>query len=130
MKNKKQKSPIFYARTPKMVLMLSMQLEVNVYDTRSKVEEKHHSDFMSRYLSNSSHKEETETQDTTETVLESLLKNNSECAKTLLSSRIATNNKEFNDRDLLFIYNLRMMTKDPVSNQVSKVFYQLNKCSV
>ena len=108
MKNKKQKSPLFYARTPKMVLMLSMQPEINIYETRSKVEKKSHGDFMSRYLN----KEEMQGHCRTETVLESLLKNNAECANTLLSSRITTNNKELNDRDLLFIYDLKMMAKE------------------
>ena len=47
-----------------------------------------------------------------ETVLESFLKNNSEGARTLLSSGITTNHKAFNDKDLLFIYNLKMLTKE------------------
>ena len=53
-----------------------------------------------------------------ETVLESLLKTNPECAKTLLSSRITTNNKPLNDKELLFIYNLKLMTKDQHSIKV------------
>ena len=40
MKNEKNKSPIFLARTPKMLLMLSMQPEINCYDVRSKFDEK------------------------------------------------------------------------------------------
>ena len=92
--------------------MLTMQPEVNIYDTALKVEETNQGDFMGmgEYLSN-----ETET---TKTVLEALLKNNSECAKTLLSSGISTNNKEFNDRDLIFIYNLKMLTKESNTNKV------------
>jgi hypothetical protein len=126
MKNKKEKSPIFYARTPKMVLMLSMQPDVNIYETASKVEEKQQVDFMGMgvYLSNDPKKEEMETN---KTVLEALLKNNSECAKTLLSSGITTNNKEFNDRDLLFIYNLKMLTKEESNSQQVFLLKNMNK---
>ena len=137
MKNKKEKSPLFYARTPKMVLMLSMQPEINIYETRSKAEKKAHGDFMgmSRYLSPTMNKEEIQGQCKTQTVLESLLKNNAECANTLLSSRITTNNKELNDRDLLFIYDLKMMAKEEKVNytlntnriQIKYVFFYLGK---
>ena len=109
------KSPIFYARTPKMVLMLSMQPDVNRYEIRSKREEKR---LRSHYLRGDKSKYEVQT---TETVLESLLKNNSECAKTLLSSGITTNNKAFNDKDLLFIYNLKMLVKEDRSLHREKV---------
>jgi hypothetical protein len=106
MKNSKKKSPIFYARTPKMVLMLSMQPTVTIYDTRCKL-------TVNKHLMSGEEKIET-----TETVLEALLKNNSECAKTLLSSGITKNNKDFNDRDLIFIYNMKMLAKEKTCNKV------------
>ena len=94
LKNKDQKSPIYYARTPKMMMMLSSLSEVDIYGRGDDVVGG-------------------------ETILESLLKTNPECAKTLLSSRITTNNKPLNDKELLFIYNLKLMTKDHHSTKVS-----------
>ena len=82
-KNKKNKTPIFYARTPKMVQLLSMHEDT---DLRVKDHEHH-------------------------TLLEGLLRTNAECAKTLLSSALSTNGKEHTDRDLLLIYDLEIFTK-------------------
>ena len=83
-----------------MVVMLYMQPNVTIYDARSKLTGIQH-------LIGGDEKKET-----TETVLEALLKNNSECAQALLSSGITKNDKKFYDRDLIFIYNLKMLTKE------------------
>ena len=95
-----------------------MQPEVNRYEMRSKMEETP-SNVMGRYLSSEPDNYEVEE---TEIVLEAMLKNNPDCAKTLLSSGITTNNKEFNDKDLMFIYDLKMLAKDEQSLDREKVF--------
>ena len=82
-RNKKGKTPIFYARTPKMVQLLSLH---EFTDLRVKDNEHH-------------------------TLLEGLLRSNGECAKALLSTRISTNGKEHTDKDLLLIYDLEIFTK-------------------
>ena len=82
-RNKKDKTPIFYARTPKMVQLLSLHEET---DLRVKDHDQH-------------------------TLLEGLLRTNGECAKALLSSGVSTNGKEHTDRDLLLIYDLEIFTK-------------------
>ena len=82
-RNKKNKTPIFYARTPKMVHLLSLHEET---DLRVKDHDQH-------------------------TLLEGLLRTNGECAKALLSSGVSTNGKEHTDRDLLLIYDLEIFTK-------------------
>ena len=93
--NNKGKAPIFYARTPKMSLMLSTQPEVNCFELREREGKKE------------------------ENVLESLLKNNVECAKSLLTSAVMTNNKPLSDKDLLIIYNLNMLTKQDEEEKVN-----------
>ena len=80
---KKEKTPIFYARTPKMVQLLSLH-----EDTDLRVKDKDQN-----------------------TLLEGLLRTNGECAKALLSSGVSTNGKEYRDRDLLLIYDLEIFTK-------------------
>ena len=82
-RNKKEKTPIFYARTPKMVQLLSLH-----EDTDLRVKDKDQN-----------------------TLLEGLLRTNGECAKALLSSGVSTNGKEYTDRDLLLIYDLEIFTK-------------------
>ena len=82
-RNKKEKTPIFYARTPKMVQLLSLH-----EDTDLRVKDKDQN-----------------------TLLEGLLRTNGECAKALLSSGVSTNGKEYRDRDLLLIYDLEIFTK-------------------
>ena len=82
-RNKKDKTPIFYARTPKMVQLLSLHEDT---DLRVKDHDQH-------------------------TLLEGLLRTNGECAKALLSSGVSTNGKEHTDRDLLLIYDLEIFTK-------------------
>ena len=82
-RNKKEKTPIFYARTPKMVQLLSLHEDT---DLRVKDKDQH-------------------------TLLEGLLRTNGECAKALLSSGVSTNGKEHTDRDLLLIYDLEIFTK-------------------
>ena len=92
-KNKKNKTPIFYARTPKMVQLLSMHEDT---DLRVKDHEQH-------------------------TLLEGLLRTNGECAKALLSSGVSTNGKEHTDRDLLLIYDLEIFTKSVQVRKFSKI---------
>ena len=92
-KNKKNKTPIFYARTPKMVQLLSMHEDT---DLRVKDHEQH-------------------------TLLEGLLRTNGECAKALLSSGVSTNGKEHTDRDLLLIYDLEIFTKSVQVRKSSKI---------
>ena len=92
-KNKKNKTPIFYARTPKMVQLLSMHEDT---DLRVKDHEQN-------------------------TLLEGLLRTNGECAKALLSSGVSTNGKEHTDRDLLLIYDLEIFTKSVQVRKFSKI---------
>ena len=92
-KNKKNKTPIFYARTPKMVQLLSMHEDT---DLRVKDHEQH-------------------------TLLEGLLRTNGECAKALLSSGVSTNGKEHTDRDLLLIYDLEIFTKSVQVRKFSNI---------
>ena len=80
--NNKGKSPFFYARTPKMVLLLSLFSNLSLTDNQG------------------------------ETVLEACLRHNPQCAETLLSSGVTSNNKEFTDKELLFVYNLRFLAWD------------------
>ena len=82
-RNNKNKTPIFYARTPKMVQLLSLHEDT---DLRVKDRDQH-------------------------TLLEGLLRTNGECAKALLSSGVTTNGKEHTDKDLLLIYDLEIFTK-------------------
>ena len=91
-KNKKDKTPIFYAWTPKMVQLLSMHEDT---DLRVKDHEQN-------------------------TLLEGLLRTNAECAKALLSSAVSTNGKEHTDRDLLLIYDLEIFTKSVQVRKLSK----------
>ena len=44
-------------------------------------------------------------------MLQSLLKHNSGCAEILLSSGIKTNNLDYKDKDLLFIYDFEVLKK-------------------
>ena len=82
-RNNKNKTPIFYARTPKMVQLLLLHEDT---DLRVKDRDQH-------------------------TLLEGLLRTNGECAKALLSSGVTTNGKEHTDKDLLLIYDLEIFTK-------------------
>lgn len=49
-----------------------------------------------------------------QTALEGLLRTNGECAKALLSSAISTNGKEQTDKDLLLVYDLKLLTNKVV----------------
>ena len=95
-KNKKEKTPIFYARTPKMVQLLSMHKDT---DLQVKDYQQH-------------------------TLLEGLLRTNEECAKALLTSGISTNGKEQTDRDLLLIYDLEIFTKSVQVRKFSQISFQ------
>jgi hypothetical protein len=90
-RNKKEKTPIFYARTPRMVHLLALHP-----DTDLQAEDRDH-----------------------RSLLESLLRTNRECAKTLLSTGISTNGKEHTDKDLALVYNLKLFAKK--SQQVFSV---------
>ena len=96
-RNNKNKTPIFYARTPKMVQLLSLHEDT---DLRVKDRDQH-------------------------TLLEGLLRTNGECAKALLSSGVTTNGKEHTDKDLLLIYDLEIFTK-PVQVSKILIFYLNN----
>ena len=75
--NKKGKTPIFYARTPMVVQLLSLHKDTNL---RLKDREHH-------------------------TLLEEYLRTNGESAKALLCSGVSSNGKVHTDRDLLLIYD-------------------------
>ena len=90
-KNAKGKSPIFYARTPKMVHLLARHPEI---DLEARDKDNH-------------------------TVLESLLRTNGECAKALLSTAISTNGKEHTDPGLVFALDLKLFSKESESEVLS-----------
>ena len=71
-----------------MVTILLNQRGINIYKKRKK------------------HQINSEVEYTT--VLEEFLENNSDCAKTLLSYGIGTNNKDLSDKELLLSYNLKL----------------------
>ena len=86
-------SPFFYARTPKMVLLLSLLSDPTIVDKKG------------------------------HTVLEACIRlgtsgvslhktrHNPACAEALLSTAVSTNNKELVDKNLLLIFNLKMFLK-------------------
>ena len=81
-KNNKGRTPIFYAKTQKMLLLLHR------FSERAVVDEHGHS------------------------ILNRFLDINEDCAHMLLSTGITTNNREINDRDLLFIYDMDVFYED------------------
>ena len=103
--NKEGMTPIFYARSPKMVFILSKEPKIDKFRMRRDLQ----------------------CSEKNETVLETMVKNNSECARTFLTSGIETNNKPLNDRDLLLIYDLNLVTKLDDSRQVRQTFHKDNK---
>ena len=73
-----------------MVLLLSKQSNTDLYEKRLKEPERKREEH---------------------TVLEDLLENNPECAKTLLSTGVGTNDKQLNEKDLVITYNLSLLVK-------------------
>ena len=86
-RNKKGKTPMFYARTSKMIQILCMH---------------EGTDKMVSDAENHS-------------LLEGLLYKDAECSKALLSNGLATNGKEHKDKNLLLIYNLDLFSSPEVS---------------
>ena len=83
-KNNKGRTPIFYAKTQKMLLLLHR------FSKKAVVDEHGHS----------------------HSILDRFLDINEDCAHMLLSTGITTNNREINDRDLLFIYDMDVFYED------------------
>ena len=99
-RNNDDKSALFYARTPKMVHLMSLLKKTDLWAEAS-IKETNFKKGKGSSSDNETSKEQS--------ALESLLRTNGECAKALLATAISTNGKEQMDKDLLLIYDLKLL---------------------